>query len=149
MNKIIHEVPSKLALVIAFVIIQIFGMCLFAISESRFFPMTKAHIYQNIGYYTGFSKQEPAFSVKQMFNIDLVFAKYSILRNPSNFYRVVRHLSEIPESDDYKIRMISLSDSLLVKSSVMVNFMNGKDLDGKPLDIKSKSTTLEGDSDEK
>lgn len=145
MNNVLHDFPSKLSSATILIILMVMCICLFALSEQRFFPMTKAHLYQNIGYYSGFGEQQkPEFNIEQVSKIDFAFGKYRILHTPSNYYRVVRQLSEIPEADDYKIRQISLSDSLLLKTSVMVKLMNGIDLDGTPVDIKNKSITLVG-----
>ncbi|WP_238156189.1 hypothetical protein [Pseudomonas baetica] len=107
--------------------------------------MTKVHIYQNIGYYSGFGEhQKPEFSIEEVSRIDLAFAQYRILNKPSDYYRIVRQLSEIPKSDDDMIRKISLSDSTLLKVTVMVKLINGVDLDGTPVDIKDKTITLGG-----
>lgn len=146
MNNVFHVFSSKLSSAMISIIMIVISICLIALAQQGFFPMTKAHIYQNIGYYSGFDEQQkPEFSIEEVSKIDLAFSQYKILNSPSNYYRVVRQLSEIPKSEDYKIRQISLSDSTLLKTSVIVRIMNGIDIDGSPVDIKNKSITLGGD----
>lgn len=143
MNSSPQNHHSKTTLAIVFISIWFIGSCLFAMSSDRFYPMTKAHLYENFGYFIGLDKQKiPEYSIREVARADIMFAGYGLWNRPSAYYHVVRQLSEIPESENYKIRMISLSDSSILKTATIVRMIHGVDIDGTPVDIKNKTINL-------